>query len=78
MFVGVATSKENRNEEKKNMKKNEHDRKETKNNEAPTEDFVIEKIIDHKINTSRRHRYSKEGEPLYRVRCYAFETDEDT
>lgn len=44
---------------------------------APTEDFAIDKIIDHNINTSRKHRYSKAGEPIYGVRWYGFETDDD-
>ena len=41
-----------------------------KENEVPTEEFVIDKIVNHKINRSRRHRYAKAGEPLYRVRWY--------
>ena len=49
-----------------------------KENEVPTEEFVIDKIVNHKINRSRRHRYAKAGEPLYLVRWYGFEEEDDT
>lgn len=44
-------------------------------NEAPSEDFMIEKIFDQKSNKIRRYRYDKAGEPLYRVRWYFFDTN---
>lgn len=47
-------------------------------NEAPTEDFLIEKFVDHKINTSQRHRYAEAGKPLYSVSWYSYKTDDDT
>lgn len=51
--------KEDRKEDRKDDSYNEHERKKTEKKErkikAPTEDFVIEKIVDHKINISRRH-----------------------
>lgn len=47
--------------------------KEQKNG-VPIEDFVIEKINDYKINTSRRHWYDRAGEPLYRVCWYSYES----
>lgn len=39
---------------------------------APTEDFFIDRIIEHRMNPRRRHRYAKEGEPLYRDLSYGF------
>lgn len=55
-------------------------KKETQKEEkdgAPTEDFVIENIVDYKINISRMHRYGKAGEPLYFVRWYGYNIDDD-
>lgn len=43
-----------------------------------TEEHVMDSIVDHKINKSRRHRYAKHGERLYRVRWYDCGPDEDT
>lgn len=42
------------------------------------EDFLMEKIVVRKINTSRRRWYAKSGEPLHNLRYYGYETDEDT
>lgn len=47
-------------------------------NEAPTEVFVIDEVVDHNINQGPRHRYSKAGEALYRVRWYGYQPDDDT
>ena len=47
-------------------------------NEVPTEEFVIDDIISHMVNKSRRHQYANKGETLYRVRWYGFEADDDT
>lgn len=35
---------------------------------TPTEDFVIDEMAHHKMNTSQRHWYANEGEKLYRMR----------
>ena len=39
---------------------------------------MIDKIVDQKINRNKRNRYAKVGEPLYRVRWYGFQEDDDT
>ena len=49
-----------------------------KTEESDTEEFVIDSIVSHKVNKSRRHRYAKQGENLYRVRWYGFDSDDDT
>lgn len=46
--------------------------------EAPKEELSIHKTVDHNINKSRRHRYAKVGEPLYKVCWYDFEEEEYT
>lgn len=42
------------------------------------EEYVIDSIVEHKTNKSRRHRYLKYSENLYRMRWYGFKSDEDT
>lgn len=42
------------------------------------EQFIIDKIVDHRINRSRRHRYARAGEPLYRARWYGFHSEDET
>ena len=43
-----------------------------------TEDFVIDKIVNHRVNRSRNHEYAKYGENLYPVRWYGFKPQDDT
>ena len=43
-----------------------------------TTEFVIDKIVEHQVNKSRRHRYAKHGETLYRVRWHGFDIEDDT
>ena len=43
-----------------------------------TEEFVIDKVVDHKLNKNRRHKFANVGEPLFRVRWYGYEPDQDT
>ena len=53
----------------------------TKKNDAEeneTEEHVMDSIVDDKVNKSRRHRYAKYGETLYRVRWYDCGPEEDT
>ena len=38
----------------------------------------MDSIVDDKVNKSRRHRYAKYGETLYRVRWYDCGPEEDT
>ena len=40
-------------------------------------DFVMDRIIDNHVNTSRLHRYGKQGERLYRLHFYGYAKDED-
>lgn len=68
-------------EERRNEVKHESDhakQDEKKKDEAPTEDFVIEKIVDYKINRSWWNRYAKVGNPLYKARWYDYHEDDDT
>lgn len=41
------------------------------------EDFVIERFVDHKINTSWPELYAKEIELMYHMRLYGYKTDDD-
>jgi len=43
-----------------------------------TEEFVIDSIVAHKVNKSRRHRLARKGETLFRIRWYGYESDDDT
>ena len=43
-----------------------------------TEEFVIDKVVDHKLNKNRRHKFVNVGEPLFRVRWYGYGPDQDT
>ena len=43
-----------------------------------TEEFVIDKVVDHKLNKNRRHKFANVGEPLFLVRWYGYEPDQDT
>ena len=45
---------------------------------SDTEEFTIEKVVDHKRNRSRKHRYAKYGETLFRVRWYGYAESADT
>ena len=38
---------------------------------------MIVSIVAQKVNKSRRHRYSKKGETLLRIRWYGYESDDD-
>lgn len=44
--------------------------KDRKQEDDETEEFLIDQTVDHKINKSRRHRYVKNDEKLYWIRCY--------
>ena len=48
------------------------------NNEDETEEFVMDKIISHRINKSKKHRYADVGDLLYRIRWYDFGPSDDT
>ena len=37
---------------------------------SDTEEFMIARVADHKRNRSRKHRYAKYSETLFRVRWY--------
>lgn len=69
---GKRDHEEALSKDKKQKEKSKEDKvhKWEKKNEAPIEDFVIEKIVDHDINTSRWHRYAKVTKALYHVRWY--------
>lgn len=56
----------------------ERDVKLNNKNDPPTEDFVIYRIVDHKINKDHRQRYSNVGDLLYRTRWYGFEANKET
>ena len=43
-----------------------------------SEEYVIDDIVDWKINKSRRNRYVKYGENLYKVLWHGFGPEEDT
>ena len=45
---------------------------------SDTEQFTVEKVVDHKCNRSRKHRHAKYGETLFRVRWYDYAAIEDT
>ena len=36
------------------------------------DEFFIDSMIDHKINLSKRHRYSKYGDSLYKIHWYEY------
>lgn len=61
---------------------NAHDRKETKMKErkddAPTKDLIIAKIIGHKINRTRKNRYTGAGEEPYFVSWNGYDTNDET
>ena len=42
------------------------------------EEYVIETIVDHEVNRSRRNRYAKYGDTLYKVRWHGYQPDDDT
>ena len=46
--------------------------------DVDTDEYVIDEIVDTRVNKSRRNRYAKPGETLYRVRWYGYEPDDDT
>lgn len=43
-----------------------------------TEEFVIDKVVDHKVNRNRRHKLANVGELLFKVGWYGYEPDKDT
>ena len=45
---------------------------------SDTEEFTIEKVVDHKRNRSRNHLYAKHGETLFRVRWYRYAASAET
>ena len=47
-------------------------------NEDDTEEFVMDKIVNHRINKSKKHRYAEVGEQLYRIRWYNLGPADDT
>lgn len=49
-----------------------------KENESHSEDFFIDKVVDHKVNIDQKHRHEKAGERLYRVSWPGYKTDADT
>lgn len=53
------------------MKKNE------RKNKVSTEYFLINEIVDNKINNSRRHWFIKASEQLYRVGWYGYEPNHE-
>lgn len=67
----------NHNDEENRQERNDGNGSENKH-EAPTEDIVIKKIVDHKINRSRIHRFANVGKPISLVRWYGYETEDDT
>lgn len=72
---GETTSKKEERENESNDERYLTKKDEKKNDEAPTEDFCIEKIVDHKINSCRRNRYAKVSEPLYKFWWYYYQQD---
>lgn len=46
--------------------------------EKETEEFVINKVVNHRTNKSRNHQYADYGEPLYRVRWFRVKPSDDT
>lgn len=42
------------------------------------EEFVIDKIVNHRIQKSREHNYAEHGEPLYRVWLYGYKPEDDS
>ena len=42
------------------------------------EEFVMDEIVDFKVNKSRRNRYAKYGENLYKFRWYGLGSEEET
>ena len=46
--------------------------------EDTLEEYVMDEIVDFKVNKSRRNRYAKYGENLYKVRWHGFGPEEDT
>ena len=53
-------------------------KKQAEENGDETVEFVIDSIVAHKVNKSRRHRFAKKGETLFRIRWYGYESDDDT
>lgn len=49
-----------------------------KDNEDETEEFVMEKVISHRTNKSKKHRHAEVGKLLYRIRWYDFGPSDDT
>ena len=39
---------------------------------------MIDSIVAHKVNKSRRHRFVKKGETFFRIRWYGYESDNET
>ena len=48
------------------------------NQASETEEFTIEKVVNHKRNWSREHQYAKYGETLFRIRWYGYAASADT
>ena len=71
-------NKEKQATEPENQSNPEDERKTEKEMEDDTEEFVIDSIVAHKVNKSRRHRFAKHGENLYQVRWYGFNANDDT
>ena len=45
---------------------------------SDTEEFTVEKVVDNKRNRSRKYRYAKYGETLFRVIWYGYAASADT
>ena len=43
-----------------------------------TEEFVIDKVVGHKVNRNRRHKFANVGELLFKVLWYGYELADDT
>lgn len=75
-----ASSGKKRKEKREEYQTNEGNEteKNKEHNEAHTEDFVIEKIVNHQTNKCRLHPYARAREAIYVVRSYGHETDDET
>lgn len=69
-----ASSKEKEKTKNKNKirRRSATEQNRPRKKEAPTKDFVIDKIVEHNTYTIGRHQPAKAGEPLYHVRWYGY------